>query len=166
MFLRNWARLYSKMTPAERRAEELICLLGKRYRAQHPFFGMRRIVDFALPDDKVIIEVDGSSHDLPVQRRKDIVSTLTLEEQGWRTVRFTNAEVLALGEIDRDWFWEKITEKLIHRPTPAELQSALQDLDREFPELSAKTRKRRRAPGPKKARKSARRSGSKSASTQ
>lgn len=151
MFLRNWARLYSKLTPAECRAEELICLLGKRYRAQHPFFGPRRIVDFALLDDKIVLEVDGASHNLPVQRRKDLTSTLALEEQGWRTVRFTNEEILGFRGTEGD-FAKLLEVRLTHRPTREELLAALQDLDRAFPGLSAKTRRPQRAPAPKKVR--------------
>lgn len=145
MFLRNWARLYSKQTTAEARAESLICLLGKRYRAEHPFFGLRRIVDFALLDDRIIIEIDGSSHNLPVQRRKDLTSTLEFEKQGWRVVRFSNSEILDVVTGPGD-FMRLIEERLTHRPTPEELGKALQDLDREFPPPAAKPRKRRRGP--------------------
>lgn len=145
MFLRNWARLYSKSTPAELRAESLICLLGKRYRAEHPFFGLRRIVDFALLDDRIIIEIDGSSHNLPVQRRKDLTSTLELEKQGWRVVRFSNAEILDVV-TGPDHFVRLIEERVTHRPTPEELDKALLDLDREFPGIAAKPRTRRRGP--------------------
>lgn len=150
--LRNWARLYHNPTPPEVHAEKLVALLGKRYRAQHPFFGKHRIVDFALLDDKIIIEVDGASHDLPVQRRKDITSTLVFEEEGWRVVRFRNEEILRLEPTD----WPlALSERITHRPTPEELRRALQDLDRAYPGLGASSRKRKKAPGPKRVKKRA-----------
>jgi very-short-patch-repair endonuclease len=149
MFLRNWARLYSKRTTPEVLLERVIAFYGKPYRAQHPFFRLHRIVDFALLDDKIVIEVDGASHLAVAQRRKDLASAILLEKEGWKVVRLSNEEVMAdpKGAFDM-----AIGDRLTHRPTLAELESALQDLDREFPGLSAKPRRKRRAPAPKKAR--------------
>lgn len=129
----------------------MICLLGERYRAQHPFFGPRYIADFVLLDSRTIIEVDGPSHDTLVQRYKDLVRDIRLEKEGWQVVRLKNAEV---GGIDGPVHLRQILEvRRATRPTLAELEEVL----REFPELPvppAKLRARRPKPAPKSARKS------------
>lgn len=146
-FFRNWFFMYLKQPPAEVAFERKIASIGKPYRAQYPFPSLHRIVDFALHTDKVLIEVDGASHDTPVQRRKDITTSIALEKLGWRVIRFTNAEALHLDITE-----EVIALRLKHRPTLAELEAALQALP-PLPEKHAKPRGRKRAPVPKKARK-------------
>lgn len=94
MFFRNWYYLYNKQTAAELAIEPAIAALGRRYRAQHPFPGLKHIADFALLDDKIIIEVDGASHQEEGQIRKDITHTLALARQGWRVVRCKNDQAI------------------------------------------------------------------------
>ncbi len=63
---------------------------GVKFRRQHsirPF-----IVDFYCPAAKLIIEVDGSSHDYTVE--EDAVRQEYLESLGLRVIRFKNEEVL------------------------------------------------------------------------
>lgn len=141
MFLRNWARLYSSPTKPELRLEVEIAKQGKRYRAQHPFFGIHAIVDFALLDDMVIIEVDGKSHLEPGQRYKDITRSIYLEGKGWKVIRFTNEEALSTpAECIAN-----IEDKIRCRPSLLELEEAL----RQFPEPPAKpSRPRARRKGP------------------
>jgi very-short-patch-repair endonuclease len=95
MLLRNWARLYSNPTPAELVIEREICLLGMRYRAQHPIWQIGAIVDFALLDEMVIIEVDGASHLSPEAKEKDRLRTQKLNALGWQVVRVTNQQVFS-----------------------------------------------------------------------
>lgn len=144
MFLRNWARLYSKQTPAEVVFEEHLCKLGVPYRTQHPFFGLRRIVDFVLPREKVVIEVDGASHAVPAQKRKDLISSIALEELGFAVIRFTNDELLNGLVVDRDL----LDARIAARPTPRQLRRALA----EFADLGATrartTTPRKRSPKP------------------
>jgi very-short-patch-repair endonuclease len=52
------------------------------------------IADFACPALDLIIEVDGDTHDAPVDARRDAY----LESQGYRVLRFGNADVM--GNID------------------------------------------------------------------
>lgn len=78
------------MTPSELALEPAIAALGERYRSQWLFPRLRHIADFVLLDRRVIVEVDGSSHDSPEQKRKDIVHTLALEALGWSVVRVSN----------------------------------------------------------------------------
>lgn len=152
MFFRNWFYLYLHPTQSERAAESLICRLGTPYRAQYPFPRLHRIVDFALTERKVVIEVDGASHDSTTQRHKDLVSSLALEKAGWAVVRFTNAEVLAYAANLPVEFSEILVGRITHRPSIPQLEEALRLLpDPPVGHRRAKPRGRKRAPGPKKA---------------
>lgn len=90
--LKYWAMGYSNPTESEAAIEPAIAALGKRYRFQHPFFKLHHMADFALLDDKIIIEVDGASHNTPKQKLKDLKHTLALEAMGWKVLRCTNEE--------------------------------------------------------------------------
>lgn len=142
MFLRNWARLYTTQTPAERALEPAIAALGVPYRAQHPFFGLRHIADFALLDDKLIIEVDGKSHETATQIRKDLKHTLGLMKMGWRVVRCKNEEAVA----DPEACVRACLERATHLPTQAELEAAALELGPEPFAVRPRRRKPRRAP--------------------
>ncbi len=91
-FLENWASLYSNQTPAEFCLEPHVAYLGLRYRTQHPFWGLKIIPDYVLPDIKLIIEVDDDSHKQKAKRIKDEEKTLKLNKLGWTVVRCTNDE--------------------------------------------------------------------------
>lgn len=82
-------------TKAEASIEPAIAALGLRYRPQHPFWGLKYFADFALLDEKLIIEVDGDSHDDPKQKEKDLLHELAVLKLGWRIGRVTNAEALS-----------------------------------------------------------------------
>ena len=45
------------------------------------------VLDFALVDQKIAIEVDGPTHDTPKARSRDAFRTLRLKQEGWRVVR-------------------------------------------------------------------------------
>lgn len=94
MFLRNWARLYTNLTAAEVALEPEVARLGERYRTQCPFFALSFIVDFALLDRRLIIEVDGDSHNSPGAKVKDQARALAFKRLGWNLVRVRNEEVL------------------------------------------------------------------------
>lgn len=95
MLLKNWARLYSNNTPAEVLLEKEICLLGMRYRSQHPIWQLGCIVDFALLDARIIIEVDGKSHNSHLAIKKDQIRDLKLKRLGWDVVRVRNESVFS-----------------------------------------------------------------------
>ena len=61
-----------------------------RFRAQH-LVGVW-ILDFYCPKLKLVIEVDGKSHES--QSEYDAIRTATLESHGYRVLRFKNEEVL------------------------------------------------------------------------
>ncbi len=65
--------------------------LGVKFRRQHPVEGY--IADFACVEAKLIVEVDGHSHDL--QQAYDAERTAKLEAAGWRVLRVTDNEALS-----------------------------------------------------------------------
>lgn len=93
-FLSNWARLYSNPTKSEDAIEPAIAALGRPYRAQHPLFGVHAIVDFALTQDKIIIEVDGKSHNSASAKADDKIRTAAIEKLGWTVVRCRNEDAV------------------------------------------------------------------------
>ncbi|RLC69526.1 MAG: hypothetical protein DRI52_08745 [Chloroflexi bacterium] len=72
-----WQRLRGRMTG------------GLKFRRQHPLGDF--IVDFYCAHANLVVEIDGSVHDLQLER--DAERTSKLEQQGYRVIRFTNAEV-------------------------------------------------------------------------
>jgi very-short-patch-repair endonuclease len=50
------------------------------------------IADFAANDPKLVVEVDGDTHDIDDPR--DALRTSFLETQGYRVVRYSNVEVM------------------------------------------------------------------------
>ena len=124
-----WYRLYHNMTPAEVALEPAIAALGERYRSQHPFLRHKLFADFALLDRKRIIEVDGASHDTPKQKKKDLEHMIALRSDGWDVVRVSNAQALAAPA-------GTIADALLAIPrTTPQLEAALSQLTRNYPEL-------------------------------
>ena len=91
----NARRMRHEMTEAERALwNELRAhrLMGLSFRRQMPIAGY--IVDFACPDHKLIIEVDGSQHGNDNDQLYDKIRTARLEADGWTVLRFWNDEPL------------------------------------------------------------------------
>lgn len=65
---------------------------GFHFRRQAPIGSF--IADFACHSARPVIEVDGGQHAEDAQAEYDARRTAWLESQGYRTVRFRNAEVL------------------------------------------------------------------------
>ncbi len=65
---------------------------GYKFRRQHPIENY--IADFVCLDTWVIIEVDGGYHTDPNQKEKDHVRDAELKKIGFKTLRFTNEDVL------------------------------------------------------------------------
>ena len=64
-------------------------LNGLRFRRQHPIG--RFIVDFYCPAHRLVIELDGASHD--EQGEYDESRTVWLEAHGYEVLRFANDDV-------------------------------------------------------------------------
>ena len=76
---RLWGRLRAKK-------------LGVRFRRQHIIGDF--IVDFICLPLNIIIEIDGDYHNNPKQQEADKIRDKILTEAGYRTLRFTNEEVI------------------------------------------------------------------------
>lgn len=150
LFLSRWARLYSKQTPSELALEPSVARLGVRYRSQHPEFRMGVVLDFALLDYGIAIEVDGPDHQQPKKREADRERTRKLSALGWTVVRCTNAEALTdpekcLRSMLLPLGWQEVGTGAIAPPSsnPQTLRSEHQDAPRPSSQLP-KTKKRSR----------------------
>jgi very-short-patch-repair endonuclease len=65
---------------------------GLKFRRQHPFGPF--IVDFYCPAAKLVVEVDGDSHDMGDRPVRDGRRDIWLKERGFRVLRFTAGEVM------------------------------------------------------------------------
>jgi very-short-patch-repair endonuclease len=92
---RNAKTMRHGMTDAERKLwNELRAhrLMGLSFRRQVPVAGY--IVNFACPDFRLVIEVDGSQHGNDADIAYDAMRTLRLEADGWTVMRIWNDDVL------------------------------------------------------------------------
>ncbi|MDR0328587.1 MAG: endonuclease domain-containing protein [Planctomycetaceae bacterium] len=86
-------QLRRETTPAERLLWSALrhsSFAGLKFRRQHPigFY----VADFCCMQEKLIIELDGDSHDFTKQKDKD--RTEALNKEGYKVIRFSNADVL------------------------------------------------------------------------
>lgn len=65
---------------------------GLKFRRQHPIG--RCVVDFYCAATRLVIEVDGVSHDMEHRASGDLVRDGWLRRQGFRIVRFAAADVM------------------------------------------------------------------------
>jgi len=89
---RNARKMRRAMTEAELKLWNEVRahrLMNLSFRRQLPIAGY--IVDFACPDKKLIVEVDGSQHG---GSARDAVRDRALSNLGWTVLRFWNDDVL------------------------------------------------------------------------
>ena len=67
-----------------------------KFRRQHAIGPY--VVDFACVGARLVIEVDGPSHEGEEQVAFDVQRTELLKRSGWRVVRIPNADVFAGGD--------------------------------------------------------------------
>jgi len=116
-------RLRKEMTVAEERLwHELRArrLFGAVFRRQVPIGPF--VADFACHEVRLVVEVDGDSHDLPGAAERDQRRTAFLNASGYRVVRFDDGEILAnlegvLVEIGRHLPWFT-TDLAVDPPLP------------------------------------------------
>jgi very-short-patch-repair endonuclease len=90
------AQLRKQATPAENLFRAHLAALGLPYRYQHGFFKPDyRIVDFYLPEQNLVVELDGEYHDHEEDLRRDRELQNT---EGVRVLRLTNEQVIS-GQI-------------------------------------------------------------------
>jgi len=64
-------------------------LCGLKFRRQHPI--QPWIVDFACPQEKLVVEIDGRYHDNVAE--DDLKRQQQLEAKGWKVIRFSDKDV-------------------------------------------------------------------------
>lgn len=85
--------LRKKMPPAERRLWfDGLCALLQKFRRQRPMGSY--IVDFYCADARLVVELDGATHDSGSAQQYDATRTAFLESLGLRVIRFSNEDVL------------------------------------------------------------------------
>jgi very-short-patch-repair endonuclease len=82
---------------------------GARFRRQHPIGPY--IADFACPNSKLIVEVDGATHSSE-QLAYDTRRTKYLESEGWTVLRVTNTDIYE----NIDGVWRSIAARLAPPP--------------------------------------------------
>jgi very-short-patch-repair endonuclease len=110
----NANRLRKEMTKAEACLWKYVLRAGKmkgfQFRRQRPV--LKYIADFMCKELMLIIEVDGSIHQLEEVSKNDEIRQKALEEAGFTVLRYTNEEVLkdivsVCGYIE-EWIEKKI----------------------------------------------------------
>jgi very-short-patch-repair endonuclease len=110
----NANRLRKEMTKAEACLWKYVLRAGKmkgfQFRRQRPV--LIYIADFMCKELMLIIEVDGSIHQLEEVNKNDKIRQKALEEAGFTVLRFTNEEVLkninAVCSYLEDWIEKKV----------------------------------------------------------
>ncbi len=110
-------RLRKEMTKAEACLWKYVLRAGKMkgygFRRQRPV--LRYIADFMCKELMLIIEVDGSIHEIEEARKNDEQRQKALEEAGFTVLRFTNEEVLTniqwVSGYLEDWIERKIASQ-------------------------------------------------------
>ncbi|MBZ9736779.1 DUF559 domain-containing protein [Mesorhizobium sp. CA18] len=113
----NARKMRKQMTDAELKLWNEIRahrLMGLSFRRQMPIAGY--IVDFACPDKKLIVEIDGSQHALEEVSASDAARTAKLEALGWTILRFWNDDVIR--DIDNACQHIVIVAGLADAPAP------------------------------------------------
>jgi very-short-patch-repair endonuclease len=90
--LANAREMRAQPAPAEHQLWQRLRnrqLDGLKFRRQKPVG--RYVSDFICHECKLIIELDGPSHD--EREQYDEVRTMELERQGYRVIRFTNEDI-------------------------------------------------------------------------
>ena len=110
----NANRLRKEMTKAEACLWKYVLRAGKmkgfQFRRQRPV--LKYIADFMCKELMLIIEVDGSIHQLEEISKYDKIRQKALEEAGFTVLRFTNDEVMkdinSVYSFLEDWIEKKI----------------------------------------------------------
>jgi len=93
LIFKNAAVLRNNMTPAEMLLWGHLkgSQLGTKFRRQHPL-GIY-IADFYCHQHKIVIEIDGSIHNIPEIAQNDLQRQLNIENDGIKVLRFKNEEI-------------------------------------------------------------------------
>ena len=78
-------RQAAKVSTAEYELAQELYRAGKRFK--HHFKLGKWEFDFAFPEERTLLEIDGPAHDFDRQKRIDQVKSGVARDQGWRVVR-------------------------------------------------------------------------------
>ena len=84
-------------------------LAGWKFRRQHPVGPY--FADFACPEVKLVVELDGDTHGEGAQQVHDAKRTAFLESEGWEVLRIWNAHLME----NIDGSLDVILDNLEHR---------------------------------------------------
>ena len=84
--------------------------LGYKFNRQRPV--LNYIADFMCKELKLIIEVDGITHDMEEVKNRDLVKQKVLEAHGFKILRFTDEDVLKNIDHTKRIIEETINELL------------------------------------------------------
>ena len=113
----NANRLRKEMTKAEACLWKYVLRAGKmkgfQFRRQRPV--LNYIADFMCKELMLVVEVDGSIHQLEEIIKNDGIRQKALEASGFIVLRFTNEEVLeninAVYSFLEEWIEKKVSSK-------------------------------------------------------
>lgn len=77
------------------------------------------IVDFVSIEKKLIIELDGEQHNSDLGKRKDVIRTVWLKNQGYNVLRFWNNEVLKELDVVLEMIYNVLTLTPSPKITPS-----------------------------------------------
>ena len=86
-----------------------------KFRRQHPID--KYVLDFFCEEAELNIELDGSQHGLPDQRRHDLERAAFLQMRGIKTLRFWNSQLRREGQSIRDTIFYELQSRA-PRPLP------------------------------------------------
>ena len=118
---------YNRQSRTEKILFADMCNLGLKPRQQYSFDNKMQ-VDFAFPEQKLVIELDGKQHETPEQKAIDKKRDNFLKSNGWTVVRY-RAEDVHQNSMD---YAQKI-KNLVEMPEKANYQRT--DFIPEFPKI-------------------------------
>jgi ATP-dependent helicase HrpA/adenine-specific DNA-methyltransferase len=85
---------------------------GYKFRRQHPI-GIYHL-DFFREEAELNVELDGSQHGIPDQRRHDMVREKFLQSRGIKTLRFWNSHLRRNAQSIRDTIFNELQTRVPH----------------------------------------------------
>ena len=86
-----------------------------KFRRQHPID--KYVLDFFCEEAELNIELDGSQHGFPDQRKHDLKREAFLQTRGIKTLRFWNSQLRREGQSIRDTIFYELQSRAPH-PLP------------------------------------------------
>jgi len=93
--------------------------LGYHFRRQVPFRSY--ILDFVEHSAKLVIELDGGQHGEDAHRSRDEIRDSMLRSEGYRVMRFWNADVLTDADLVTEYLLAELKAEAV--PPPGSLRS-------------------------------------------